>query len=185
MHGLARVKPRPVLSIVIPAYNEESRLAPTLREALAYFRARGRSVEVIVVDDGSRDRTSALVRELSADHEELRLIRLPKNRGKGYAVRSGVVNAVGQYVLFADADGSTPVAELERLEAALAAGNDVAIGSRALASGDVRVEARWYRRVIGRLFHIGYTVQGWTASASTWKSCSSRSASGMASPKCP
>jgi dolichyl-phosphate beta-glucosyltransferase len=147
------VKPRPALSVVIPAYNEESRLAPTIREIAAYFRSCGRSSELIVVDDGSRDGTSALVSALTAEYEELRLIRLPTNRGKGYAVRSGVVNSAGQYVLFADADGSTPIAEIERLETAVLAGADIAIGSRALASSEVKVKARLYRRLMGRLFH--------------------------------
>ena len=144
---------RPELSVIFPALNEEARLERTLREAAAYFRAAGRAVELIAVDDGSRDGTSRLVRALSAEIPELRLIRLPANRGKGYAVRTGVVNARGAAVLFADADGATPIGEVERLEAALAAGADVAIGSRALAGEGVRVKARLHRRVMGRAFH--------------------------------
>lgn len=147
------VNPRPALSVVIPAYNEASRLAPTVREIVSYFRRRECSIELIVVDDGSRDGTSALVSTLAVEYAELRLIRLPKNRGKGYAVRSGVVNSSGQHVLFADADGSTPIAEIERLQAALGGGAEIAIGSRALPSGEVRVQARLYRRMMGRLFH--------------------------------
>lgn len=142
------------LSVIVPAYNEEARLEAPLREAAAYFRDRGRAVELIAVDDGSRDGTSALVRRLSSEIPELRLIRLPQNCGKGYAVRTGVVNARGRLVLFADADGATPIAEVERLEAALDAGADLAIGSRALAADDVRVKARGYRRLIGRTFHL-------------------------------
>ena len=83
----------PDLSIVIPAYNEEQRLERTVRDAVAYFRADGRAFELIVVDDGSRDHTSALVRRLSDELPEVRLIRLAANHGKGYAVRTGVVNA--------------------------------------------------------------------------------------------
>ena len=90
---------------------------------------------------------------LPAFNEELRLIRLPANRGKGYAVRTGIVNARGGRILFADADGATPMAEVERLDAALDGGADVAIGSRAVASGEVRVRARLHRRLIGRTFH--------------------------------
>jgi dolichyl-phosphate beta-glucosyltransferase len=147
------MKPSPDLSIVIPAYNEEARLGPTLRDYVAYCRARDLKAELIVVDDGSLDRTSVVVNRFAAEHPELRLIRLAENHGKGHAVRSGVVNARGRLVLFADADGATPLSEVERLEAALAQGADVAIGSRALHDGRVTVKAKLYRRVIGRIFH--------------------------------
>lgn len=151
------------ISVVIPAYNEERRLEPTIHETVAYFRARRRTAEVIVVDDGSRDRTAALTLHLTQHTPELRLIRLASNRGKGYAVRTGVVNSTGALVLFADADGATPIAELERLEAALRDGADVAIGSRALYAEGVQVTARSYRRLIGRTFHLlvrALTVRG-------------------------
>ena len=147
------MKPRPDLSIVIPAFNEEARLGPTLRDYAEYCRRTGRRVELIVVDDGSLDRTSAVVGALEQEFPEVWLIRLAENHGKGHAVRSGMVNAQGKLVLFADADGATPPAELERLEAAITAGADVAIGSRALQGAGVRVNARFYRRVIGRTFH--------------------------------
>jgi dolichyl-phosphate beta-glucosyltransferase len=144
---------RPDLSIVIPAFNEEARVGPTLREYVAYCRQGARRVELIVVDDGSLDRTSAVVNTLGSEYPEIRLIRLAENQGKGHAVRSGVVNARGRFVLFADADGATALSEIERLEAALEAGADVAIGSRAVADAGVKVRARLYRRVIGRIFH--------------------------------
>jgi dolichyl-phosphate beta-glucosyltransferase len=147
------MRPRPDLSVVIPAFNEEARLGPTLRDYLGYCRDTGRHAELIVVDDGSLDRTSAVVNALAREHPEIRLIRLAENHGKGHAVRSGVVNARGRLILFADADGATPLAEVERLEEAITAGADVAIGSRALHDARVRVKARLYRRVIGRIFH--------------------------------
>ena len=147
------MKPNPDLSIVIPAFNEEARLGPTLEAYLAYCSQMARRVEVIVVDDGSLDKTSVVVNSFAARHPEVRLIRLAENQGKGQAVRSGVVNAQGKRILFADADGATPLSEIERLEAALEAGADVAIGSRALHDQGVRIEARLYRRVIGRIFH--------------------------------
>jgi dolichyl-phosphate beta-glucosyltransferase len=143
----------PDLSIVIPAYNEEQRLERTVRDAVSYFRADGRAFELIVVDDGSRDDTSALARRLADELPEVQLIRLAANHGKGYAVRTGVVNSRGRTVLFADADGATPFAEIERLEAALDRGAEVAVGSRALEARGVRVQAKLYRRVIGRTFH--------------------------------
>src|SRR5512146_255402 len=141
------------LSIVIPAFNEGARLPATLRALKAFLDEDGRRVEVIVVDDGSRDDTSAQVRQFESIDSRIRLIRLPQNRGKGYAVRTGVVNAAGAMVLFADADGATPFAELARLEAELAAGARIAIASRGVRSRTTHVKARLYRRVLGRLFH--------------------------------
>jgi len=145
--------PQPELSIIVPAYNEQARLEPTLRTYLRYFRGRGQPFELIVVDDGSLDATTALVDRLAAEAAELRLIRLAENRGKGYAVRSGVVNARGRLVLFADADGATPPAEFARLHDAVAAGADVAIGSRVVRTDGVAVRSRLHRRLIGRAFH--------------------------------
>jgi dolichyl-phosphate beta-glucosyltransferase len=141
------------LSIVIPAYNEESRIAATIRDIVAFCRGRSGSFEVILVDDGSRDGTISVAWTLLKEFPEVRLIRLAANHGKGYAVRTGVVNALGRNVLFADADGATPMAEIERLEAALANGAHVAIGSRALAAEGTQVKAKFYRHVIGRTFH--------------------------------
>jgi dolichyl-phosphate beta-glucosyltransferase len=151
------------LSVVIPAYNEAARLPATLRELCAFLDGYGRRAEVIVVDDGSTDDTSDVVRRIEAEDARFRLIRLPQNRGKGYAVRTGVVNAAGQLVLFADADAATPFAELARLESHLAAGARVAIGSRAIHDRATKVEARIYRRIAGRIFHAVvrlYAIRG-------------------------
>ena len=150
---MPNMRSHPDLSIVIPAYNEEARVGPTLRSYLDYCRDTRRSVEVTVVDDGSLDGTSRVVDALAGTYPELRLIRLADNRGKGYAVRTGIVNSRGNQILFADADAATPIVELERLEAAIAAGADVAIGSRAAQASDVTVQARPLRRIMGRTFH--------------------------------
>lgn len=147
------MREQPTFSVIIPAYNEQGRLEATLRSYLAYFRTRGAPIEAIVVDDGSVDATAALVTRLAGEFDELRLIRLAQNQGKGYAVRTGVVNARGHLILFADADGATPIAEIERLETAIGSGADVAIGSRALRSDDVEIRSRVHRRIIGRMFH--------------------------------
>lgn len=141
------------LSIIVPAYNEAERLPATLRAMRAFLDETGRSAEVIVVDDGSTDATSAVVRDMAAADDRLNLIRLPQNRGKGYAVRTGVVNAAGQRVLFADADGATPIEELARLESHLDAGAKVAIGSRGIKDDTVTVRAKINRRLAGRIFH--------------------------------
>jgi dolichyl-phosphate beta-glucosyltransferase len=141
------------LSIVIPAFNESERLPETLRALQAFLDGCERRVEVIVVDDGSRDDTATQVRRYESVDSRFRLIRLPQNRGKGYAVRTGVVNSAGAMVLFADADGATPFEELERLEAEIHSGARIAIASRGVRSRVTRVRARFYRRVLGRLFH--------------------------------
>ena len=141
------------LSIVIPAFNEGTRLPATLTALMAFLDRDARRAEVIIVDDGSRDDTSAQVRRFESLDARVRLIRLPQNRGKGYAVRTGIVNSAGSLVLFADADGATPFEELARLEAQLQAGARVAIGSRGVRDRTTRVQARLYRRVLGRLFH--------------------------------
>jgi dolichyl-phosphate beta-glucosyltransferase len=163
----AQMRSQPDLSIVIPAFNEQGRLEPTLRSYLAYCRRQARNVELVIVDDGSTDGTTPLVDRLAAEFPELRLIRLAQNEGKGYAVRSGVVNARGSRILFADADGATPLDQIERLEAALDAGADVAIGSRALDAADGLVEARIHRRVIGRAFHLLVRLAGVNGIADT------------------
>jgi dolichyl-phosphate beta-glucosyltransferase len=144
----------PDLSVIIPAYNEESRIGPTVRDIVGFCRAGRRAFEVILVDDGSRDGTTAVARVLSEEFPELRVIRLAANHGKGYAVRTGVVNAIGRLVLFADADGATPIGEIERLESALESGVDIAVGSRALRDTDVQVQAKLYRHLMGRTFHL-------------------------------
>ncbi len=143
------------LSIVIPAYNEARRIVPYLEAITAYLGRRSLSYELLVVDDGSRDDTAALVEQAGAQHSYIRLIRLPRNSGKGAAVRAGMQAAQGELRLFADADGATPIQELERLEAAVKDGADLAIGSRTLASRDNRyqVKARLHRTLLGNLFN--------------------------------
>lgn len=143
----------PAISIIIPAYNEERRIGATLQRVTRYLDARRTSYEVIVVDDGSRDATRETVAQLAGDRSQVRLLALPHNAGKGAAVRAGVLASRGRTVLFSDADLSTPIEEVERLEAALADGADVAIGSRA-TPGDVRRHQPVLRRLQGRAFHL-------------------------------
>jgi len=138
--------------VVIPAYNEEARLPAYLREVLGFFERRGTPYEIIVVDDGSRDGTRDRVREFQAAHPTVRSVALPENRGKGYAVRVGMVNARGALRLFADADGATPIEELVRLEPALQAGAHIVIGSRAARDPSVSLRARRHRVCAGRIF---------------------------------
>jgi len=141
------------VSIVIPAYNEERRLPPTLLDMVDYFDRQPFSYEILVVDDGSRDGTCEVVRKFERVRKQVKLIQLPKNQGKGHAVRLGVLNTHGKTILFADADGATPIEEFARLYTAIKAGSDVAIGSRALASLDTKVSTSVHRRLLGRIFN--------------------------------
>ncbi len=142
-------------SIVIPAYNEGSRLGATLEKVLAYVRAQGWSaeVEVIVVNDGSRDNTAELVRVFAAREPGLRLVENPGNRGKGYAVRNGMLKARGEIVVFSDADLSSPIEEMPKLLAAIAGGADIAIGSRWLKAELQTQRQSPIRQVFGRIFN--------------------------------
>ncbi len=148
------------LSIVIPAYNEEQRLPATLDRIAAYAERSAVSIEeILVVDDGSRDGTTALV---EARAGITRLVRNPGNRGKGYAVRNGMLAAKGEWILSTDADLSAPIEELEKLIAAAQRENAVvAIGSRALDRGLVKVHQPLMRELSGRAFNLAMrTVTG-------------------------
>jgi dolichyl-phosphate beta-glucosyltransferase len=144
----------PQLSVIIPAYNEEARLPRYLEQITAYLDNRKINYEIIVVDDGSSDATARVVQTLSKDNSRLLLLRFPGNRGKGAAVRAGMLAASGVLRLFADADGATPIAELERLEQAIAGGTDVAVASRALRDQATRVKGTVHRKVMGTLFNL-------------------------------
>lgn len=151
-----------MLSIVIPAYNEEERLPATLRDTLAFLQAAQLAYEVIVVDDGSEDGTADIVANMARSQASLRLIRLAQNSGKGFAVRSGFINAGGERILFMDADAATALDEITRLDAVMTeSGAEVVIGSRAHLPGtNTTVEARWFRHVAGRVFHQFVRVYG-------------------------
>ncbi len=142
----------PDLSVVFPAYNERDRLPGTVRETTRYLQERGLRFEIIVADDGSTDGTAAVVAAMADEVGDIDVLRVEENRGKGDAVRRGVLAARGRLILVADADGATPIAELERLEAALANGAEVAVGSRALSGPGIARRTRLHRRVMGRTF---------------------------------
>jgi dolichyl-phosphate beta-glucosyltransferase len=142
----------PALSVVIPAYNESARLPRTLGRLDAYLRVAHPDHEILVVDDGSTDATAAVAR--AAGLRTLSVIDYAPNRGKGHAVRRGMLAARGTRRLMTDADLSTPIEDLERLERALDGGADVAIGSRALPDSNVVLRQPWYREAMGRLFNV-------------------------------
>ncbi len=143
----------PELSIVVPAFNEEVRLPTTLAQISAYIRASRRETEVIVVDDGSRDRTCDVARSFEKEIRHLRVISNGDNRGKGFSVRRGMLEAKGRLVLFTDADLSAPIEEADKLLGALVE-YDVAIGSRALDRRLISVRQSLFREYAGILFNL-------------------------------
>jgi glycosyltransferase involved in cell wall biosynthesis len=149
----AKINAAPQYSIVIPAFNESLRLPATLESVLRCVRAHGWNAEIIVVNDGSTDSTADLVRALAKTAPELRLIENPCNRGKGYSVRAGMLEARGEVALFTDADLSSPIEEAERLFAAIRAGHEIAIGSRWLESSRQTQRQPLYRQFFGRCFN--------------------------------
>jgi len=142
------------LSIIIPAYNEERRIGETLKAILAYMAQQPYSVEVIVVDDGSQDATAEVVAPFCREKSQVQLQQNGRNRGKGFSVRRGFSQARGDYLLFSDADLSTPIEEVEKLLVRLHNSYDIAIGSRALPESCVEVHQPWYREKMGRLFNV-------------------------------
>lgn len=143
---------QPFLSIVVPAYNEERRLKGSLEKVLAFLQTKDYPAEVIVVDDGSTDNTVGIVEGFMARYSFVSLIR-NDHRGKGYAVRIGMLAARGAYVLFSDADLATPIEEVDRLLAFLEDGYDIVIGSRE-GLGAQRINEPWYRHLMGRVFNL-------------------------------
>jgi len=145
--------PHPALSIIIPSFNEELRLPPSLEQIASYIDQSGRATEVIVVDDGSRDKTAEVAKSFRARIPSLHVVPNGVNRGKGYSVRHGMLEARGDIVLFTDADLSAAIEEADKLIAALADNNDVAIGSRALDRSLITVHESGFREFAGIIFN--------------------------------
>ena len=151
--GAGGVSQYPKYSIVIPAFNETARIPATLEAVIACIRENSWDAEVIVVNDGSTDSTAQLVLDMARVAPEIRLLENPGNRGKGYAVRNGILHALGDIVMFTDSDLSAPMNEAERLFAAIDGGADIAIGSRWLASSRQTHRQPLYRQFFGRCFN--------------------------------
>ena len=143
----------PRLSIVIPAYNESARIELTLDRVMACVAKQGWDAEVLVVDDGSTDATPEIVQAWMERHPGLHLIQNEGNRGKGYSVRNGLLQAEGEVVMFTDADLSAPMEEAELLLAAIRDGADVAIGSRWMDKTRQTIHQPLYRKFFGRCFN--------------------------------
>jgi dolichyl-phosphate beta-glucosyltransferase len=139
-------------SVVIPCFNEEQRILPTLERIVEFLSGRDRPWEVVIVDDGSVDRTSVCVRERFADEPGVRVLRFESNHGKGFAVREGVLASRGDLALFSDADLSTPIEELAKLERHAASGFDLVVGSRVISGSRILTPQPARRRLSGLVF---------------------------------
>lgn len=140
------------LSVIIPAYNEADRLGATLDSIRHYAAMRTGRVEVLVVDDGSTDGTPELVRDYPPGDLHLRLLVNDQNRGKGYSVRRGMLEATGDHLLMFDADGATPIEEVEKLQAAMTGDVEVAIGSRAMPESVIDPPPTFKRQLMRTAF---------------------------------
>ncbi|MFA4880938.1 MAG: dolichyl-phosphate beta-glucosyltransferase [Candidatus Doudnabacteria bacterium] len=140
------------LSVIIPAYNEEKRIAATLRDVNDYLKRQSFESEIFLLDDGSRDKTVEVARSLNIPN--LKIIDNPENHGKGYVVRQGMLEARGSYRLFTDADNSTKISELEKFWPYFQEGFDIVIGSIEIKGSAIREGAAWYRRTLGKLAKI-------------------------------
>lgn len=145
-------------SIIIPAYNESQRIVPTLDRILTYITEQAWDAELIVVNDGSRDDTAKIVQRYVERNPVIRLVENPGNRGKGYSVRNGMLNARGELLLFSDADLSSPIEEAPKLFRAIEDGTDVAIGSRWLRSELQTARQPLHRQLFGRVFNLALRI---------------------------
>jgi dolichyl-phosphate beta-glucosyltransferase len=141
------------LSIIIPAYNEEKRIKNTLEKILDYLSTRNYTCEIILIDDGSTDRTSDKAREIIKG-DRLVIIKNPVNMGKGYSVKNGILSSKGEILLFSDADLSTPIEELDKILLWIEKGYDIVIGSRALPESIIEMPQRWLRHTMGKIFNF-------------------------------
>ena len=142
------------LTMIIPAYNEAKRLGPSLEKIIPYALGSELAVDLLIVDDGSSDGTVDVAREIVGERVPLRVVTNNPNRGKGFSVRRGLLEATGDCVLFSDADLSTPIEDADRLLAAIDGGADVAIGSRGMHGSHISRHQPWWREKAGRLFGL-------------------------------
>ncbi len=147
------------LSVIIPAYNEEKRLPKTLQSVIAFLNTKPYKSEVLIVDDGSKDRTADVVRATSIHNSAVKLLQYGMNRGKGYAVRFGMMAAKGQFRLFMDADNSTTIDHFDKFYPLFQEGFDVVIGSRDVAGANIAEHQPWWKEKLGDLGNLW--IQFW------------------------
>lgn len=140
------------ISVIIPAYNEEGRITGTLGRIWNYFKNKKIDFEMVIVDDGSTDNTEKIVKDFAQDKDNVIYVKMDKNRGKGAAIKKGVLSSCGKYILFSDADLSTPIEEFEKLYRYIKEGYDVVIGTRRVKSSNVVKKQPFLRRFFGTGF---------------------------------
>jgi len=142
------------LSVIIPAYNEEKRLPQTLREINKYLREQNYESEILVVSDGSTDKTAEITKSLMPEMKNLRLLKFPEKKGKGFGVRQGMLEAKGDYRIFTDADNSTSIDQVEKMLPYFKEGFDIVIGSRDIKGAVLDPPQPWQRRFTGEVFKL-------------------------------
>lgn len=140
------------LSVVIPAFNEEKKLEPTLQKITEYMEKNFQNFEILLIDDGSKDATKEIAQKFK--DKKVRIIQNPKNMGKGFSVKLGMINAQYDPILFTDADLATPIEELPKFLDALKEGYDLAIASRVIEGANIEVAQAKYRQILGKAFPI-------------------------------
>ncbi len=143
----------PLFSVIIPVYNESNLICKSLEKITAYLKGVNILYEIIVVDDSSSDNTASLIRDFSRNDKNIILLRNETNRGKGYSVKKGILQAEGKYLLFTDADLSVPIEELSKFIPYLKDGYDIVVGSRRIKGSDVVIPQPLYRRLMGSIFY--------------------------------
>lgn len=142
------------ISIIIPVYNEAARIGDSLKKIIAYFKMQKYQYEIIIVDDGSQDNTLSLINDFSKNIHPLEIFSYMPNRGKGYAVKLGMLKGKGKYRLFTDADLSTPIEEIDPMVAYLEDGYDICIASRSLTKSHIIVNQPVYRETMGKIYSL-------------------------------
>ena len=142
------------ISVVVPCYDEAARLPAALETAVPYLESRDGAYELVLVDDGSSDMTLEVMRAAAASNPRIRVVSYKPNRGKGRALAEGVAASTGDLELVSDADFSTPITELPKLESAITAGADIAIASRAKRGKQIVVSQPFYRVLMGKTFNL-------------------------------
>lgn len=146
------------LSVIIPAYNEEKRLPSTLKDVVKYLSAQNYTWEILVVDDGSKDKTVDVVKAISVTEARVKLLQYGANHGKGYAVRYGMIRGSGAYRLFMDADNATTIDHFAKFFPLFSQGFDVVIGSRDVEGADIKVHQAWWKEKLGDLGNVWIQV---------------------------
>ena len=141
-------------SIVIPAYNEEKRIINTLKRITEFMTLNYPEYEIIVVDDGSTDSTAGVINKNFSSDARIKILKLSSNRGKGYAVRKGILASNGESILITDADMSAPIEQISKLFPFLSEGNDIIMASRAIDKAYVKKHQPWYREIMGKIFNL-------------------------------